>query len=646
MPLSYVLAATLAAAGRPFLAVAQEAKQLLRINDEGDLVLEEGLKNQITGLGQKGSHSEPVYPLVLFGKFKTGKSTLATMISCTMSKSPVHFPSHQIHSQGTENCDKRTMGLWVSPPFRFNDKTFVMLDMEGLDDTCSSKIRRHALVKIIAMLTEVAAVFLQTTKKPWDVRDQEIIGIALKDTREHLISASEVSTSDVPSVRSKNHAALIIVKPVSEKEIKDSSEEKHQRKDAKDSFDHMGDVDRDFQRLLVQNFDQAEDQSVEVDGRSRGMPWAFQYLPEMRAQVDGKGQADKTYDWMDHKPFESGEGCEYLEKMSEEKWAGTIVPLYGTKLEELSSKIVARAVKREVTWGNGRGSALTGPILWDVLEYGVQEMNNVGPLPDDEMWRLIMGGGCEKKCKGVVDSKLGPEEGVLKWINELLDRAKDDDVTDAITLKWDRAFDETKGVLEPLYHESFTAVRDSCKKTTEEYMQTLVQEKENVFVKAKLSKSEADLVRTQKELENAIFEQNKFFYTIWLVAAAILAMVVMYMWKQVNMTCRSFYDCFGGFFTRKRRVESYARRGEDGEVEMGRRVVTQSPAVPGAWRPSADGEAASPPATAPCPALAATSAEAEPELGKRIAALERLVLQLAARDDAPGAPSTSTASSG
>jgi len=507
-------------------------------------------------------------------------------------------------------------------------------------------------VKIIAMLTEVAAVFLQTTKKPWDVRDQEIIGTALKDTREHLITASEISNSDVPSVRSKNHAALIIVKPVSEQEIKESSEDEHQRKDAKDNFDHLGKVDRDFQRLLVENFNQAEDQTVEVDGRSHGMPWVFQYLPEMRAQINGNGQADKTYDWLDHKPFEGGEGCEYLDHMSAEKWAGTIVPKYRTKLEDLSNKIVARAVKREVTWGNGRGSPLTGPMLWDVLDYGVQEMNSVGPLPDDEMWRLIMGGGCEKKCREIVDNKLGPESGALAEINDLLARAKTDaiDVTGAINAKWQRAFDAAKNLLESLYHESFTAVRDSCKKSTEQYMQTFVNEKEKYFVKAKLSKSEADLLKTRKDLESQIWEQNKFFYTVWLVAAAIVALVVMRMWRQVNMTCREFYNCCGGLFTFKRQTESYAWRREDGEVEMGRRVITEGPAVPGNWQPSAtarpDEEAASPPAAAPSPALAAASTKAEPELGKRIAALERLVLQLAARDDATGTPPSTSAASG
>merc|ERR1712008_79375 len=125
---------------------------------------------------------------------------------------------------------------------------------------------------------------------------------------------------------------------------------------------------------------------------------------------------------------------------------------------------------------------------------------------------------------------------------------------------------------------------------------------------------------------------GKFFYTIGLVALAIISLVVLRMWSQVNMTCREFYNCCGGFFTFKRQTESYARRREDGEVEMGRRVVTQSPALPGTHAPS--------------PALAAPSTEAEPELGKRIAALERLVLQLAARDDSPRTLSTSAASGG
>jgi len=617
---------------------------LLRIDDKGDLVLEQGLKDLITGPGQKGSHSEPVYPLVMFGKYKSGKSTLATMISCKMADSPVHFPSHRIQ-QGVEHCDKRTMGLWVSPPFRSHDKTFVLLDMEGLGDTCSSKIRRHALVKMIAMLTEVAAVFLQTTKKGLDDKDLEIIGTALKDTREHLITASEISQSDVPSVRSRNHAALILVTPVSESEIKETSEEK-QWKQARDKFKQLSLVDKDFQRLLIENFDQAEDQPVEVDGRSHGVPWAFQYLPEMRAQVDGKKQHDLTYDWVDHEPFQGGKGCEVLENMSSEKWDGTIVPYYRTKIEELSGTIMARAVKREVIWGNGRGRPLTGPDLWDFLNIGVQEMNSIGPLPDDEMWRLIMGGGCEQKCREVVDKILGQEAGVLLEVKEILEKAQGNDVSGIIEQKWSRAFDTAKNHLEPLYHESFTAVRDSCKKSTKEYMETFVQEKDKYLVQAKLSKSEADLQRTITELDSKVWEQNKFFYTIGLVATAIIALVLMRMWSQVNMTCREFYNCCGGLFTFKRQTESYARRREDGEVEMGRRVVTEGPAVPGSWEPSAtaapDGKVV-PPAASPCPALTATSTEVESELGKRIAALERLVLQLAARDDAPRTPSTSAA---
>ena len=71
----------------------------------------------------------PLHVVALFGTTSGGKSTTCRFLSCSMGV-PTDFPSSTIGPQ-----HEPTRGLWGSPVVDSDGKRFIILDIEGFDNS-------------------------------------------------------------------------------------------------------------------------------------------------------------------------------------------------------------------------------------------------------------------------------------------------------------------------------------------------------------------------------------------------------------------------------------------------------------------------------------------------------------------------------
>lgn len=580
---------------RPFLRLPavpkvrlQDARKLLSISS-GELVLDTSFRETFERI------NTPVHLIVLFGKMKTGKSTLATLLSCALSpNTPSNFRASAFSGRFGEM--EHTDGLWVTKPFTVDGKVYILADMQGLDDGLtnigshsgeehSAKQLFHALVKVLAMLSEVSAVFVQVAGAEWGQSQAADLGHILKTTRENMITtiseeqrlALVETGGDAVLMKSTNHPALVIVRQnqiAAEAEEDDETVQENGRR----FFEGLRSVDANLPRLLSENFE-GVGRNVTVGDRSLKCPWQFHRLPVMREVGSLEGR-DTTYDWMSHKPFEHGEGCETLSNMTQDKWEGTMVPLYYHQLQELSQKVTRFAVSRQLAYGEAIAQPLTGPSLWNFLEFGVEQMNLIGPLPESELWKHIMSGGCKSKGEQMVEE--GLVQGALNKIAKMVTFRSVD--LSKIEETWWQAMEQTKfGIKNFLAKGDFKAVRESCEAEIEKHIATLeetyaklkaegeakvqktlreqaendrdlAQEQQRIAESAR-KKAEAR-VRNQakqlKQMQDEEFERNKILYTIWGGGALVAVLVVMKIVKSVFSklrVCKEACSCCAGLCT-------------------------------------------------------------------------------------------------
>merc|ERR1740123_527092 len=164
-----------------------------------------------------------------------------------------------------------------------------------------------------------------------------------------------------------------------------------------------------------------------IDKEAKDVSWYYNPLPEMNSDISGY----KNLQWTGRDPYtlEQGAACRAYKQMNDESVQCTVdgkpssPSTYKVMVDTLAETIHSHAPVREVTWGEKTPSSLTGHRLKAFLEAGVVEINKAGPVPDNELWRLIAEERCMADLNAKVESYFG---GHYQKINDKVNTVRMD----------------------------------------------------------------------------------------------------------------------------------------------------------------------------------------------------------------------------
>ncbi|CAE7508614.1 unnamed protein product [Symbiodinium pilosum] len=320
----------------------------------------------------------PLHVVALFGITSGGKSTACRFLSCSMGV-PTDFPSSTIGPQ-----HEPTRGLWGSPVVDADGNRFIILDIEGFDNSEQDQKVAEAVLKLLALLSEVTSVFIQVRRTPTiQASDLEYIATFVSQVRSTLLQRPVAAKGDAGPA--DNFPALLIahVMPL---HLKRGEQEEKALEITKQALASQPEVIQ----TISENY-------VELS-RKEGQGLHFDYLTLYELPMFKRFQqlmdTAKT-------PADLQEQVRNLVDMNEEPSS----PLYKAGAAFLDDVDFLRDKIHNVSQvrTDGRGHAITPESFRQLLKWGVQEMNKVGPLNNVYLWEKIAIDACTKQLQDKID---------------------------------------------------------------------------------------------------------------------------------------------------------------------------------------------------------------------------------------------------
>jgi len=473
----------------------QDAIQLISIED-GKLQLREEAETWFDRIKQK-----QVYLIVLFGGVQQGKSTLATMLSCTFGQqNAAHFKTFR---EG-DHQRKGTEGFWISKPFEFEQREYIVADIQGHDKLLGGE--KENIIKILAMLSEVSAIFLQVVRSPFSLTQLNDIGHIFQDTRQHMISASESGLES--QMHATDHPALMILVRYANDDLVQKSDDEVDEA-TKTMWAQLQVEKSEMATLIKNNFKNEHVSGTDVPFREHRIPTG--------KNLDNIGERF----------------CDVLTDAEN--------TLLKSQVETLKAKIQEQAARRELLV-ESKPKTLTGQVLWDFLLYGVNEMNLLGPLPQDEMWRHIMNAGCEVSGIKLAEKMLGEtDKGALTKIKDYRKKHQESpNVAQEIDQIWDmnkREFETQRDQ----HLRKYEPVREMCNANITLHVNDFESQKDSIKKSAQLYISEVKRLEAERNADKfrkeADWERNKVFYSVVAIGLAVGGIALLCL---ANKVCSCF----------------------------------------------------------------------------------------------------------
>ncbi|CAE7832397.1 fadB [Symbiodinium sp. KB8] len=331
------------------------------------------------GLYDGPSSKLPLQVVALFGTTSGGKSTTCRFLSCSMGV-PTNFPSSTIGPQ-----HEPTRGLWGSPVVDADGKHYIILDIEGFDNSEQDQKVAEAVLKLLALLSEVTSVFVQVRRTPTiQASDLEYIASFVSQVRSTLLKRPVATRGDAGP--NDNFPALLIahVMPV---------HLSHDEQEAK-----AVEITRQALASQPEVIKTVSENYIELVHKE-GLGLHFDYLTIYELPMFEKLQRHMdTAETPD----------DLLEKVRN---------LVDFNKEESSPKYKAGQtflddidLLRDKIWNvsrariDGRGRAITPQTFRQLLKWGVEEMNKIGPLSNVYLWEKIAIDACTKQLQDKIDA--------------------------------------------------------------------------------------------------------------------------------------------------------------------------------------------------------------------------------------------------
>lgn len=343
----------------------------------------------------------PLEVIAVFGTTSSGKSTACRFLSCSL-KDPTDFPSSEI---GADHVPTR--GLWASHLVDTEGgRNIVLLDIEGTDNSEQDMHIEQALVKLLALLSEVTSVFVQLRRSA-TIQSSDLKAIAsfVSRVRSTLLQRPE-SFSGTNAGPGDNFPALLIAH-VLRKDVGDPLQAYKITKQALDA-------QRDVIGTIHENYIQL--------GQHEGVDLHFDYLP-----IYELPQAETLQEYID----DTDNSTELLSKVGElvdynvkpEKPLHFAGRKFLNDIDRLRDKILEVSRPRR----DGENRNITPQTFRQILKRGVEEMNQVGPLSNMQFWEKIEVDSCTKRIQEHVtksEEQLKSAEQIGKDVLQEIKRLK------------------------------------------------------------------------------------------------------------------------------------------------------------------------------------------------------------------------------
>lgn len=352
------------------------ALELFRVNREDgtiEFVEHEDLYN--------GPNSErPLNVVTFFGTTAAGKSATCRFLSCALG-APTAFPS----SYGIER--NATRGLWGSHIIVHpSGNHFVLLDIEGFDNLEQDKRVAEAVLKLLALLSEVTSTFvLVKVGGTAQTSDLERIASFVQDVRNTLLQRPATITEIVGAY--DNFPALVMAHIL---ETRLSAEEV--KEEAWKVVERAEKFSPDVIKTINENY-------IEMSEMNDGRPSLhLTYMPlyklpsgrHMQEMIDSS-----------QTPGELRRSMEEWEDLNQpqnrpERMAGIT---YLQDMDALRDLLLHISVPRR----DGQSRPITAASFRQLLQIGIREMNQVGPLSSVRFWKKIEIDACTRELETKVD---------------------------------------------------------------------------------------------------------------------------------------------------------------------------------------------------------------------------------------------------
>jgi len=379
--------------------VFETAKELFRINRETGMIEIIDHPELYSGEAAK----KTVYVAAVFGTTAGGKSATCRFISCAMGR-PTAFPSSHDSGDGREP----TRGLWSTPFVELADGTrFLLIDMEGFDNSEQDVHVRSAVLKLLALLSEIASVFIQVRKtSTHQTSDMEAIAKIVDSVRTALLLKPPTKGGvDSPVGPDENFPALLIahiregnIDADRAAEIRnDLTKQGHEK-----NYEDMKSINRNYIEIVPAD---------PANGLPEGVH--YDYLP-IKMLPKGERLQNKIESMSD--PKQLWDDVRNLEDKNEEQGSTDrhIGQAYITDILNVRDRILHLGRLRL----DGRKRKITGEKMKQLLTVGVAEMNKRGPINSVKMWNQIAIDNCltliQQEVQRLVDEEILPMNMTLQ----------------------------------------------------------------------------------------------------------------------------------------------------------------------------------------------------------------------------------------
>jgi len=330
------------------------------------------------GLYDGPSSKFPLQVVALFGTTSGGKSTTCRFLSCSMGV-PTNFPSSTIGPQ-----HEPTRGLWGSPVVDADGKHYIILDIEGFDNSEQDQKVAEAVLKLLALLSEVTSVFVQVRRTPTiQASDLEYIASFVSQVRSTLLKRPVATRGDAGP--NDNFPALLIahVMPV---HLSHDEQEAKAVEITKQALAAQPEVIKTVSENYIE--------LVHKEGLGLHFDYLTIYELPMYEKLQRHMDTAKTPDDLIEKVQNL---VDFNKEESSPKYRAGQTFL--DDIDLLRNKIwnVSRARI------DGRGRAITPQTFRQLLKWGVEEMNKIGPLSNVYLWEKIAIDACTKQLQDKID---------------------------------------------------------------------------------------------------------------------------------------------------------------------------------------------------------------------------------------------------
>jgi len=359
--------------------------------------------------------TDPINLIVVYGESRGGTSTLASMIGCSIS--PSEATPFFAFDEPRESLPK-TEGIWASDVLTRTHggvtKKFVVIDLMNICQTgvcfyagLTPRVREDAVAKIISMFSELASVFIYNAKGGVD---SDKLTLAFSTTRSALIPGP------APAIGSRNSPFLYVVSRVPPNQIQDDTDQTNIKWNEAFYTIEAQTTQNAIKTLLEENFEE----------HTNGLRLIINPVPRLT-------EAGTHMSWDGNVPYLNEENsastgpCGRFNEMITERWECTREDnpsppqLYRYMVERMVNDIHDQTRPREISLqqdGTEVHEKITGFRLKGIMEASVTEINTAGPVPDNQLWKVIMLERCEKDMEGLVNRTLGSNGGILQLIKE------------------------------------------------------------------------------------------------------------------------------------------------------------------------------------------------------------------------------------